>query len=239
MIPMLSQIPTAADFAARRVTNPEMSEVVQQPLYDHLLYPAAGTVLLAFFQSQIGAGLTTALGGTAGTTKTPQDTNMTLSGQLSSGQEFLIQSIELSFYPGSVSTANTYTIDALTFFLAAASAVPTAQVDDVNVFYQGGLLELFILNKPYLQDAPLMKFPPACSLGIDGAIASNSATTAEVGFAAASARGPVYALSPEISIQAAMNFAVNLRWPAVVALTSGFNARVGCTLNGYMLRASQ
>ena len=231
--------PTPQDFNDRRVTNPAMSEVTQQPLYDHLLYPAAGTQLLAFFQSQVGSGLTTALGAAAGGTKTPQDTNMALAGQLSSGQEFMITSIEVLFFPGSVSTTNTYTIDALTFFLAAASAVPTAQVDDVNVFYQGGLFELFILNKPYLQDAPLMKFPPSVSLGIDGAIASNSATTAEVGFAVANPRGPVYALNPEISIQSSMNFAANLRWPGAVAMPSGFNARVGCTLNGYMLRASQ
>lgn len=236
---MLGQMPSVADFQSRRVSNPETSQIIKQPLFDHLLYPAAGTQLLAFFQSAVGAGLTTALGATAGQTKTPQDTNMALGGQLASGVEFMIQSIELSFYPGSVSTTNTYTIDALTFFLAAASAVPTAQVDDVNVFYQGGLLELFILNAPFLVDAPLMKFPPAVSLGIDGAIASNSATTAEVGFAVANPRGPIYTLDPEISIQSAMNFAVNLRWPAAVALTSGFNARVGCTLSGYQLRASQ
>lgn len=232
-------MPTAADFQAGRVTNPGQSEVIRQTLYDSQLYAAAGAQQLTFFQQPLGQGNTTALGATAGTAKTRSDTNMVLGGQLPSGQEFLIESIEVTFYPGTVSTANTYTIDNLTFFLAAASAVPTAAVDDVNVFYQSGLLELNILSKNYLSEQPLMRFPPKCYLDGWGAIASNSATTSEVGFAASHAAGRPYYIEPRVQLLPAMNFDVSLKWPAVVAMPSTFNARVGVILDGYLLRASQ
>lgn len=235
---MFQGIPTGADFASRRVTNPAMSQCVRQPLYDHIIYPTAGATLLSLFALPQGQGSTTATGVVAGTPKSQADTNMAMAGSLSSGQEFMIETIEVSFLPGSVSTANTFTNDNLTFFLAAASAVPTAQVDDVNAFYNTGWLELVILGQVFYQDAPLMKFPPRHVVKTHGAIASNSATTSEVGFAGAFADGETCVLTPELSLQAAMAFGVNLRWPAVVATPSGFNARVGVTLDGWMLRAT-
>lgn len=232
-------MPTVQDFQWARVTNPGQSEIIRQTLYDTLLYAGAGVQTLTFFQTPIGQGSTTALGGTANTPKTKSDTNMVMAGNLPSGQEFLAESIEVTFYPGSVSTANTFTVDNLTFFLAAASAVPTAQVDDVNAFYQSGRLEFNILSKNYLTEQPLMRFPPKAYLEVFGAIASNSAATAEVGFAAAHACGRPYYLEPNIDLQPAMNFDVSLIWPGLVAMPSGFNARVGVILDGYMLRASQ
>lgn len=230
---------TEADFAAARVTNPGQSEIIRQSLYDHQIYPAAGALQLNFFQAPIGQGITSALGATAGTGKTLADTNMTLGGQLPSGMQFLIESIEVTFYPGSVSTANTFTVDALTVFLAAASAVPTAQIDDVSAFYQSGYLRFTVLNKDYLIEGPLMRFPPKCSLEVKGAIASNSATTAEVGFAQANAGGRAYYLEPPVLLQPAMNWVVSLNWPGLVAMTSTFNARVGVILDGAVMRASQ
>lgn len=235
---MFPGIPNQSDFQSRRVTNPAMSQCTRQPLYDHVLYPTAGATLLSLFALPQGQGSTTASGVVAGTAKSAADTNLMMAGTLSSGQEFMIETIEVSFLPGSVSTANTYTNDNLTFFLAAASAVPTAQVDDVNAFYSTGYLELVILGQIFYQDAPLVKFPPRQIVKTHGAIASNSATTAEVGFAGAFADGETCVLTPELSLQAAMSFGVNLRWPAVVATPSGFNARVGCTLDGWMLRAT-
>lgn len=236
---MRNGLPTVQDFQDRRVTNPNQSEVIRQTLYDHLLYPAAGAQQLTFFQTQIGQGLTTALGATANTPKTLHDTNMTLGGQLPSGMGFMAESVEVTFYPGNVSTANTYTVDNVTFFLAAASAVPTAQLDDVNAFYQSGMLEINVLAKNYLRETPLMRFPPKCALQIEGAIASNSATTSEVGFAAGHAGGRPYYLEPEITLLAAQNFEVALKWPGLVAMPSTFNGRVGVILDGYTLRASQ
>ena len=230
---------TAQDFQLGRVTNPGQSEIIRQSLYDMQIYPAAGSNQLTFFQAPLGQGLTSALGATAGTTKTTADTNMVLGGNLPNGQEYLVESIEVTFYPGSVSTANTFTIDTVTFFLVAASAVPTAQIDDVSAFYQSGVLEFNVLAKNYLRETPLMRFPPKCYLDVAGAISSNSATVAEVGFAAAHAAGRPYYVEPRIDLLPAMNFDVTLRWPGLVPTTSTFNGRAGVILDGYLLRASQ
>jgi hypothetical protein len=113
------------------------------------------------------------------------------------------------------------------------------QAADVNSFYQSGMLELNILSKNYLRETPLIAFPPKANYNLDAAIASNSATTAEVGAINMRAAGRPYYLEPTIALQPAVNFEVVLRFPAAVATPSGFNARVGVILDGYFMRASQ
>jgi len=233
----MQSMPTAADFNARRVTNPGQSEIIRQRLYDYQLYANAGTTQLSFFQQPVGSGVTSALGGTVGAVKTLFDTNMTLGGTLPSGQAFMIESIEVCFFPGSVTTANTYTPIGQSVFNATAAASVAAAANDVNTFYQSGLLELNILSKNYLRETPLLAFPPKANFALDAAVASNSATTAEVALLQARASGRPYYIDPSISLQPAVNFEVVLRFPAAVALT--FNARVGVILDGYFMRASQ
>lgn len=233
----MQSMPTAADFNARRVTNPGQSEIIRQRLYDFQLYANAGTTQLSFFQQPVGSGLTSALGGTVGAVKTLFDTNMTLGGTLPSGQAFMIESVEVCFFPGSVTTANTYTPIGMSVFNATAAASVVAAANDVNTFYQSGLLELNILSKNYLRETPLLAFPPKANFALDAAVASNSATTAEVALLQARASGRPYYIDPSISLQPAVNFEVVLRFPAAVALT--FNARVGVILDGYFMRASQ
>ena len=230
-------MPTAADFNARRVTNPGQSEIIRQRLYDYQLYANAGTTQLSFFQQPVGSGLTTALGGTVGAVKTLFDTNMTLGGTLPSGQAFMIESVEVLFFPGSVTTTNTYTPIGFSVFNATASAAVNAALNDTNTFYQSGLLELNILSKNYLRETPLLAFPPKANFNLDVAVASNSATTAEVALGQARAAGRPYYIDPAISIQPAVNFEVVIKFPAAVALT--FNARIGVILDGYFMRASQ
>lgn len=235
----MERLPTAADFNARRVTNPSQSEIVRQRFYDYQLYATAGTTQLTFFSSPVGQGLTTALGGTAGTAKTLWDTNLELPNTLPSGKAFMIESIEVLFFPGSVSTANTYTVASPALFNATASAAVQSQLADVNSFYQSGMLELNILSKNYLRETPLLAFPPKANFNLDAALASNSATTALNGAVNMRAAGRPYYLEPTIALQPAVNFEVVLRFPAAVATPSGFNARVGVILDGYFLRASQ
>jgi hypothetical protein len=115
-------MPTAADFNARRVTNPGQSEIIRQRLYDYQLYANAGTTQLSFFQQPVGSGLTSAIGSTVGAVKTLWDTNMTLGGTLPSGQAYMVESIEVVFFPGSVTTANTYTPIGMSTFNATAAA---------------------------------------------------------------------------------------------------------------------
>ena len=232
-------IPTAQDFESRRVTNPGVSEIVRQRFYDYLLYPTAGQAQLSFFSQPVGQGITTALGAVAGTTKTQWDTNLELPNTLPSGKAFMLESIEVLFLAGSVATANTYTPANLSVFAAVAAAAVAGAANDVNTFYQSGMLELNILSKNYLRETPLICFPPKADIAIDSAIATNSATTAEVALVKAKSQGRAYYIEPEIALQPAVNFEVVLRWPAAVATPSGFNARVGVILDGYFMRASQ
>lgn len=230
---------SVADFAQNRVTNPAQSEIIRQRLYDFQLYPAAGAQRLSFFQQGIGLGITTALGATAGTPKTLQDTNGELGGVLPSGKAYLCESIEVLFFPGSVATANTYTPAALGGFIAVAAATVWNYSNDVNTFYQSGMLEFNILSKNYLREAPLLSFPPKASFDLSAAVASNSATTAALTGQVAKASGRPYYIDPKITIQPAVNWEVALLWPAVVAMPSTFNGRCGVYLDGYMMRASQ
>jgi hypothetical protein len=230
-------MPTAADFNARRVTNPGQSEIIRQRLYDYQLYANAGTTQLSFFQQPVGSGLTSAIGSTVGAVKTLWDTNMTLGGTLPSGQAYMVESIEVVFFPGSVTTANTYTPIGMSTFNATAAASVAGALNDVNTFYQSGMLEFNILSKNYLRETPTLAFPPKANFALDAAVANNSTTTAEVALAQARAAGRPYYIDPSISLQPAVNFEVVIKWPAAVALT--FNARVGVILDGYFMRASQ
>lgn len=238
-VAMLDAPPSAADFQSRRVTNPGQSEVIRQRFYDYLLYPTAGQAQFTFFSQPVGQGVTTAQGAVVGTGKTQWDTNLELPNTLPSGKAFMIESIEVLFLPGAVATANTYTPAALSTFAAVAAAAVTASVNDVNSFYQSGMLELNILSKNYLRETPLMAFPPKAQLNVSAAVANNSATTAEASIAFAKASGRPYYIQPEISLQPAVNFEVVIKYPAAVATPSGFNARVGVILDGYFMRASQ
>jgi hypothetical protein len=235
----MNGFPTAADFNARRVTNPSQSEVIRQRLYDFQLYPTAGVSQLTFFQNPIGTGITTALGATVGSAKTVADTSQELAGTLPSGKAFLIESIEVVFFPGSVSTANTYTVAAPGQFSATASTALLLQASDVNTIYQAGVLELNILSKNYVRETPLLSFPPKANYNLDAAVATNSATTGEVASINMRAAGRPYFVEPSIALQPAVNFEVVIKFPGVVATPSGFNGRIGVILDGYTMRASQ
>ena len=177
--------------------------------------------------------------GTVGSAKTVWDTNMELGGQLPSGKSFLIESIEVLFVPGASNSANTYTTASLSQFAATAAAAVIAMQQDVQQFYQTGLLEFNVLSKNYLRETPLLAFPPKAQLSLDAAVASNSATTGEVAATLAKAAGRPYYVEPRITLQPAVNFEVLLRWPALVPTISTNNGRVGVILDGYMMRASQ
>lgn len=235
----MDRYPTAADFQAARVTNPGQAEIIRQSLYDFQILPGAGAQQLSFFQSPIGQGVTSAIGATATTAKTAWDTNMNLGGQLPSGLSMLVESIEIRFLAGSVSTANTFTLENLTKFAAVAAASVVGAVSDVNAFYSSGMLEFNILQKNYLREVPLGRFPSKTVIETSGALASNSATTGITSTSTANATGRPYYLEPPISLQPATNFELLLKWPAASALPSGFNARVGVILDGFQMRASQ
>lgn len=235
----LNELPDAADFNARRVTNPSESEVVRNRFYDYQLYPAAGVAQLTFFAQPVGAGITTAQGAVVGSAKTQWDTNLEMANTLPSGKAYMIQSIEVLFLPGSVSTANTYTPANLSLFAVAAAATVAAQVNDINTIYQSGMLELNILAKNYLRETPILAFPPKAHLDLSAGVANTSATVGEIAVVFAKASGRPYYIQPEISLQPAANFEVLIKYPAAVAAPSTFNGRIGVIMDGYFMRASQ
>lgn len=231
--------PSMSDFDRGRVTDPNQSEVQRQGFFDSLLYPTAGTQQLSFFATPIGAGLTTALGATAGTAKTAWDTNLQLPNQLPSGKAFQVQSLEVLFVPGSVSTANTFTIQDPVIFASANAASVGAQIADIFTFYNSGRLQFSILDKLYVDEAPLLNFPMQSGISGDFGYASTSATAGFIGAMLARCIGRPYVWDIPFTLEPAQNFAVNLIWPGVVATPSGFNGKVTVRLDGYFARATQ
>ena len=101
-------------------------EAVRQSLYDFQTYASAGQTQLIFFQVPQGQG-----------GKTKDDTNMELAGSLPRPKEFLIESIEIYFFPG---------VDIGQFGTQAESEWS----NDVQAVGSSGFLDLFIGSKSYL-----------------------------------------------------------------------------------------
>jgi hypothetical protein len=234
--------PSVDDFKNYLVAKGNEIETIKDALYDTMIYPTAGQAALAFFALPIGQGLS-ASPGNANAVKHLADTNMQLAGQLQNPEWFYIQSIEVDVRPGSVNTANTFTPQTIASSAAAPAAatgiVQIGAANDVDAIYGAGALRMVIGNKPYVEQAPLYKFPPKVRPEADAAVAGNSATTANFGLMRVKAGGRPYNLSPGNALSHGMAFGVTLVWPAVVATPSGFNAAVRVTLDGWRLRAVQ
>lgn len=211
-------IPSLAELAQYNVNRPDQVEAIKSSLYDTVAYPTAGQTQLQFFQVPKGQS-----------SKTFADTNMTNAGMLPAPQSFLVQSIELIFLPAEASIAGNGALTTSDDFIL-----------DVYSFAKAGWLEFFIGSKPYLDEAPLIKFPPKNGLSGWAALAQNTSTaaTAAVSFVSyASVGGPVYELNPPILLVPTQNFVVTLNWPSAVTLVNA--ARVVCNLGGILYRNSQ
>jgi len=211
------------------VVNREGWESIRQTLYDSAAYPAAGVTQLSFFSTPVGQG--TGFGGGA---KTFTDTNMDLAGQLPTNQEFLVTSVEILFEP------TTPTVAAGMPAVFGAQAV-AANVNDVYIFRRAGNLKFVIGSKPYLQEAPLMKFPAKADMEIDAALCD--VTTAGANFqsriAYAKAVGRPYMLNPaNILLTSNQNFSITLNWPEGLQAIAQ-PARVVVSLDGFLYRRSQ
>lgn len=213
-------------------------EGIRQSLYDFLIYPTAGANQFSFFQQQQGQGLSSHPGN-ANAVKTIADTNMEAAGQLPNPKNFLVESIEVFFEPGSVATANTFTPVAPQFFAAVAAATIGNFIQDQNVIRITGELQFFIGSKSYLDEAPLGRFPGKTRPEFNGAIASNSATTAASGAYVFKAGGRPYYVEPSVFLESTQNFKVTLNFPVAQATPSGFNGRIGVILDGYLYRNAQ
>lgn len=219
---MSQQVPTRAQLSKYSVNRPGW-EAIKQSLYDYQAYAAAGQTNLTFFALPVGQS-----------SKTLSDTNMTLAGQLPKNQEFLIQSIEVFFSPTRPSVAAQMP--------AAFGAQAIAQiVNDSYIVGAGGNLTLTIGSKPYLQEAPLGRFPQKAAFTVEGALAdvTTAGASLQSRIAFGQWRGRPYLLDPApLLLPENQNFSVSLAWPeGVQAITNP--GRIGVILDGILYRRSQ
>jgi len=217
----MRNIPSRTNLAKYNVNRPGW-EAVRQSLYDFTSYAAAGQTTLNFFATPNGQG-----------GKTLSDTNMTLAGQLPAAQEFLVNSIEVLFFP----TVPVVAADNPAAFGVAAIA---NAVNDVYKVMRTGNLVLTIGSKPYLTEAPLGRFPAKTHFQVDGAVSQGGvvADTAQRVVYAYSAGRP-YLLSPaDLRLTSSQNFSITLNWPEGLQTITN-PGRIGVILDGILYRRSQ
>ena len=221
-MPPRNAIPNIADLNQYSVNRSGQAEGIRQCIYDFQAYAAVGQTSLTFFQVPVGQS-----------GKTYADTNMSTPGVLPSPQKFLIQSIELHFFPG---VLNSPVEDTATPF-------PSSQfVNDVAAISNNGFLELNIGSKNYLREAPLGVFPPKAHLVGNAAMATSIAGSTAASFnmtSFATLGGRPYFTEPPLLLEPTQNFNVTLNWPTAVALPSGIAGRIGIKLDGILYRLSQ
>lgn len=221
-----TSIPNMQQLARYDVNRRDEFEAVRDPIYDSLVYAAAGQLSLQFFQVQNGQG-----------GKTIEDTNMELAGQLPNPKNFLVESIEIHMFSGDlpVTEQNTATTD----------LVGSDYTNDVSAALRLGSLNFFIGSKSYVNQGTLLRFPPKTRLqptfGFMGQM--KQATGADEVTAVmgdyASAVGRPFMLAPRIRLVPTQNFNVILTWAAVQALPSAVAGRMVVILDGVLYRESQ
>lgn len=217
---------------SHKVGIPGQQDVIWGPLYDFIAYPSAGGTLFTFFANPIGQG-TSSTPGAGAVAKTIYDTNLTIGNQLTKGNEFYIVGSESLFYPG-VSNANL----PLTLLPGRADAPTTtgAFVNDVWSVGMGGVKTLTVgTDRKYLQDGPLLNFPPVARLALQAALSAGSITTAGTEISYATWSGQPYSLVP-IYIESNQQFTLQVAFQAAIPTPSTQIARLGERLRGYLIR---
>ena len=218
---------TAADLAAHATTVAGKSDEIYAPLYDSIVYPAAGSNQLTFFALPIGQGATSAPN--AAGAKTEADTNLTNASLLPAGNRFYATGIEFHFFPGLNPGAG-----------AAADALTGQFWNDVFAFLTAGWVRFRIQNRDYIIDGPVINFPPSTRLAgiasVTSTLTAGAATMDQIEYAAAA--GVPYHIVPTY-ITSNQAFTVQLNYPALVPTPSTKAARVFCRLRGRLIRDAQ
>ena len=196
----------------------DTAQIVWQPLYDYQDYASGGASEFIFFQNPKGQS-----------GKTLEDTNMTSAGQLASPQEMLVTSMEIFFKSG----ADVAQQDAF------GSVNP--QAEDLNAILGRGHIQIFIGNKPYLDEVGIEQFPCGVALMSEATITDQTTTAADLFSVVntASFRGRKYQFEP-FRLPPNQNFQVTVNFPnGAVSMPSGEDARIGVRLNGWQYRLAQ
>jgi hypothetical protein len=224
--------------ASHRVGVPGQKDVIWGPLYDYQAYPSAGQATFTFFTNPVGSGTSSAPGAGA-VAKTIFDTNLTVQGQLSLGNEFYMIGSESVFYPGvnnSTSTTASFGINPGRSWLAAAG--PGSFVNDVWQVGNGGQKVLTVgTDRKYINDGPLQLFPPTTRLAMQAAEAFSSATATGNGYEIAYAAwsGEPYTVVP-IYFQSTQSFTMQYLFAAALPTPSAQIGRLGERMRGYLIR---
>ena len=214
-------IPNAAQLASYGVTNADQYEGATQSLYDFQAYPVGGATSFNFFAVPQGSG-----------GKTFDDTNMILAAQIPAQQIFLVQAVEVHFYP----TVPAVTAQNPAVFGAQAAAL---LVNDVYAVEHAGNLLFTIGSKSYLQEAPLLRMPPKAHFALNAAVTDTTpaAASSQSRIAYAWAAGTPYNLSAFLKLAPNMSFAVVIGFNTAVAVSNA--GRIGVVLPGVLYRMSQ
>ncbi len=208
-LPVVPYLQAMQKFA---VTQPGTKEALSWELYDYQAYPAAGiTGSQLFFQVPAGSS-----------SKTYADTNMELAGQLSAGEDFLVQAIELDFQGGS----------AVSYYAGLYAAQNLLDCEAVGY---SGWVEFWIQSKRFLLDGPFHRFPCTTGLSLFAAVASNGPTEVLIDYAKFG--GQRYVLGSPQMINENAKFKVALNSGA--ATNSGIAGTIGVRLVGTLYRPVQ
>lgn len=213
-------------------------DIIWAPLQDHNAWPSSGVGSggLLFFSTQKGQGVSSAPGAGA-VAKTIFDTNMVLGGQLGMGNDFYTIGVEMPVYPG-VTNSTTAPFGLYPGIGSQASANAGFFANDLwNILMQGYVVFAVGTDRNFVQDGPLVNFPPTVGLDIAAALAMIGPVTTSLGNAIVYARGAgePYTIVP-VYLKATQQFTFQLTTAATLVLPSGVPARIGARLRGYLIR---
>lgn len=187
--------------------------------YDYQTYAAAGQNSLSFFQTPTGAS-----------GRTLEDTNFPGAGSLPNGMQFTLQELQFLFIPGASVTPGSFGAEAAPNFVRDTYAVGSR-----------GHVKLTYSSKDYIDEGPLMRFPPDARMAGFGAAAD--ATTAGANLQTLLNYGQWAGKTRRIAdlkIASQVNLNITVSWPnGVVALPSTVAGRLGCLMVGVLDRAPQ
>lgn len=213
-------------------------DVIWGPLYDSIAYPSAGGTAFTFFNLGIGGGTTSAPGAGTGS-KTIYDTNLKTPNLLPAGNEFYAIGSETHFLPGVQPTAGT----PFAFYPGRGGVAPTTAgmfVNDIWAVLNGGVKVMTVnTDRKYINDGPLLQFPPSKWLNVHSALAEigPSSTSTGVGLEVSYAcgAGEPYLLVP-IYIQSMQQFTLEITYAAAIPTPSQFPGRIIERIRGYLIR---
>ncbi len=189
------------------------NEIIGYSLYDRQTYVSATTPSLEFFQTRQSSIV---------------NGNLTLPGQLPSGNHFLIQAIRVAILADTSETA----------VAAPAAGVSNGAIEDVKELIYDGVGELTINGRPFgtypIDQTPHGGGPQGVMSNVGTGTAPQSAQYQAATNGIPDPRA-VYTLAMPISLPPMTNFIYKLTWNAVKTLIIG-NTDIRVTFDGQLLR---